>query len=226
MNTEEKTISVKELLSLLFGYKKIFALTIIVCTIISFVYNTFMVVPTYTSTGSIYINCMSSSDYAEDGISQYEIESSRILSTTYMEVLLGRTFLETVSADIGYKYDYKQLAGMVRVASINETELLAISVTAYEPEDAYIICKSIINNSPQKMESIFKRGTIEVIDEVNMPTVPSKPSFTKKLIMGVGIGFLLGALIVFLIEVFDTRFRSAEALASRYKITVLGEIIS
>ncbi len=226
MNTEEKTISLKELISLLFSYKRIFALTVVVCTIISFFYYTFMVAPTYTSTGSIYINCMSSSDYAEDGISQYEIESSRILSTTYMEVLLGRTFLETVSADIGYKYNYKQLAGMVRVGSINETELLAISVTAYQPEDAYIICKSIINNSPQKMESIFKRGTIEVIDEVNMPTQPSKAGFGKKLVMGVGSGFLLGALIVFLIELFDTRIRSAEAIASRYKITVLGEIIS
>lgn len=226
MRTDEKTISIKDIVSLFFGYKRIFAFAIIVCTIISFFYYTFMVVPTYTATGSIYINCMSSENYAEEGISQYEIESSRILSTTYMEVLLGRTFLEKVSADIGYKYDYKQLSRMVGVASLNETELLAIAVTSDNPEDSYIICKSMINNAPAKMTSIFKRGTIEVIDEVNMPTTPSKPTFKKKLFMGIFLGLLLGAAIVFIIELFDTRIRSAEALENRYKITILGEIIS
>ena len=226
MNTDEKTISIKDLVSLFLGYKRVFALTVVVCTILSFFYYTFMVTPTYTASGSIYINCMSSDNYAEEGISQYEIESSRILSTTYMEVLLGRTFLEKVSSDIGYKYDYKQLSRMVGVASVNETELLAVAVTSDNPEDSYIICKSIINNAPAKMTSIFKRGTIEVIDEVNMPTIPSKPTFKKKIFMGVLLGFLLGALIVAVIELFDTRIRSAHALENRYKITVLGEIIS
>lgn len=226
-NEETNTISLKELYDLLLSYKRIFIIAVLVCLVLSAFYNTFMVEPTYTSTSAVYINCMSDSDMEkETGISQYEIESSRLLSTTYMEILLSRSFLESVSADIAYKYDWKQLASMVRIASRSETEILDVSVTTLNPEDSYIICKSIINNAPQKMRNIFKRGTIEVVDEVYMPLVPSKPGLKRILVMGVGLGVLLAAAIVFLIEIFDTRVRSTTALYSRYDIIVLGEIIS
>ena len=226
-NEETNTISLKELYDLLLSYKRIFIYGIVICLVLSVFYNTFLVAPTYTSASAVYINCMSDSDMQmEAGISQYEIESSRLLSTTYMEILLSRSFLESVSADIGYKYDWKQLSSMVRIASRSETEILDISVTSLAPEDSYIICKSIVNNAPLKMRNIFKRGTVEIVDEVYMPLIPSKPGLKKILIMGVGLGVVLAAAIVFLIEIFDTRVRSATDLSSRYDIIVLGEIVS
>ena len=226
-NEGTNTISLKELYNLVLSYNRIFIISVAVCLVLSIFYNAFLVAPTYTSTSAVYINCMSSSDMQmENGVSQYEIESSRLLSTTYIEILQSRSFLETVSSDIGYKYTWEELAGMVRIASRNETELLDIAVTSLHPEDSYIICKSIVNNAPQKMKNIFKRGTIEVIDEVYMPLLPSKPGLKKMLVMGVGLGVVLAAAIVFLIEIFDTRVRSADDLSSRYKIIVLGEIVS
>ena len=163
---------------------------------------------------------------AEEGISQYEIDSSRALSLTYMEILNGRTFLESISADIGYKYDWTALASMINVSQINETELLSINVTALTAEDAYLICKSVIDLAPEKMISVFKRGTIEVIDEVNMPTDASKTGVKKMVLIGVMLGILVATFITFIIEVFDTKVRSSEDLIKRYNINVVGEIFN
>ena len=224
-NEENGTMSLKDLLEIFINYKRIFAISIVVCVELSMIYNIFLVAPTYTSSGTIYVNCMSDSNVqAGDGISQYEIDSSRALSTTYMEILRGRSFLEDVSADIGYKYTWKDIASMMSVASVNETELLSIKVTAYEPEDAYVICKSIMYNAPRKMLSVFKRGAIEVVDDVNMPLLPSKPGVKKAFLLGFVLGFIVAAAITFMIEIFDTKIRTSEDLVRRYDINVLGEI--
>lgn len=226
-NEEEKTLTLKDLYDVFLTHRSIFAICTVVFLILSIVYFSFFTVPTYTSNSVIYVNCMSTMDLsAEEGISQYEIDSSRALSLTYMEILNGRTFLETISADIGYKYDWTALASMINVSQINETELLSISVTALTAEDAYLICKSVIDLAPEKMISVFKRGTIEVIDEVNMPTDASKTGVKKMVLIGVVLGILVATFITFLIEVFDTKVRSSEDLIKRYNINVVGEIFN
>ena len=170
---------------------------------------------------------MSESDYsATDGISQYEIESSRALSMTYMEILRGRSFLESVSADIGYKYSWRDISGMISISSVNDTELLSLNITSYSAEDSYIICKSILDKAPAKMLSIFKRGDVEIIDDANMPLIPSKVGLTKMMLIGIVLGFIVAFAIVILIQMYDTRIRNSEELSFRYKISILGEIIN
>lgn len=228
MNTNEEvnSLNLKELLGKLLKYKYVFIICIILALIASFVYYKFFVTPKYSSTSVIYVNCMNEEQTTIDGISEYEIESSRALTTTYMEILCGRTFLSSVSADIGYKYSWKQLASMITISQVNETELLKVNVNALTAEDAYIICKSIVDNAPAKMLAVFKRGTIEVVDEVNMPTSPSAVGIKKIALVGIVLGMLLGLLAAFVLDLFDTKIRSSADLSRRYDITVLGEILN
>lgn len=225
-NDEAGSLNLKDLYNKFLEYKIIFVISLVVCIIMSFVYYKCFVTPKYSSSSVIYVNCMNPEQTTEDGISEYEIQSSRALTTTYMEILCGRTFLNSVSADIGYKYDWRQLATMISISQVNETELLKVNVSALTPEDAYVVCKSIVNNAPSKMLAVFKRGTIEVVDEVNMPTNPSSVGVKKIMFVGIILGMLLGVLIAFVIEVFDTKIRTSEELAARYNITVLGEIFN
>lgn len=227
-NTEDNnTIGFKAIVDMVFKYKKIFAVSILVCVFFLCIYNIFFVVPTYTSNGTIYVNCMSESDYtATDGISQYEIESSRALSMTYMEILRGRSFLESVSADIGYKYSWIDISNMISISSVNDTELLSLNITSYSAEDSYIICKSILDKAPAKMLSIFKRGDVEIIDDANMPLNPSKTGLTKMMLLGIILGSVIAFAIVILIQMYDTRIRNIEELSFRYKVSILGEIIN
>ncbi|MBQ8525544.1 MAG: hypothetical protein IJ460_02325 [Clostridia bacterium] len=225
-NEESASLNLKDLYDKLLEYKVIFIVCLIVCTIFSFVYYKCLVTPRYSSSSVIYVNCMNPEQTTGDGISEYEIQSSRALTTTYMEILCGRTFLNSVSADIGYKYDWRQLASMISISQVNETELLKVNVSALTQEDAYIICKSIVDNAPSKMLAVFKRGTIEVVDEVNMPMLPSTVGMKRIILVGFVMGMLLGVLIAFVLEVFDTKIRTSEELAHRYDITVLGEIFN
>ena len=223
-NEETMSLNIKDLYMKLLDYKFIFIIALVVSMIFSFVYYRCFVSPTYVSSGVIYVNCMNPEQTTNDGISEYEIESSRALTTTYMEILCGRTFLNSISADIGYKYDWRQLDSMISISQVNETELLKVTVRALTPDDAYIICKSVVDNASAKMISVFKRGKIEVVDEVNMPMTPGTVGLSRILFVGFVRGMLIGILITFVIEVFDTKIRGSEGLLKRYDITVLGEI--
>lgn len=226
MNTNENTnsIDLKLLFDKFMQYKVLFVICVVVSIIVCFIHFKFNVTPVYTSSSVLYVNCMNAEQTTEEGISEYEIQSSRALTTTYMEILCGRTFLNSVSADIGYKYSWKQLASMISISQVNETELLSVKVSALTPEDAYIVCKSIVDNAPSKMLAVFKRGTIEVVDEVNMPSSPSSTGIKYILFIGFVIGIILGVIIAFVLEIFDTKIRSAQDLNYRYNIIVLGEI--
>lgn len=226
-NDNSKELTLKDILYILLDHKNIIISLMCVCFVLCFVYFRVLVTPTYTSSGVVYVSCMSSNEVAANqGISEYEIQSSRELSTTYMEILNGRSFLKLVSADMNYKYSIAELSRMISVSSLNETELLRIKVTCTNAEDAYLIGKSIMDNAPTRLLNVFKRGSVEIVDNVEMPTAPSRTGISKIFVLGVGMGFILGAAIAFLIELFDTKVRNAPALIDRYDITVLGEIVS
>ncbi len=226
-SSNTKEMSIQDIFYILLDHKKIIIISMIVCFALSFVYFKLMRVPTYTANTTLYVSCMSYEDSASEvGISEYEIDSSRALTITYMQILNGRSFLKVVSSDLNYKYTVGQLSSMISISSLNETELLRISVTNPSAEDAYLICKSISDNASQRLLSVFKKGTVEVVDEVELPQVPSSTSIVKVFILGVGLGFILGAVLAFLLNLFDNKIRSGMDLNERYDITVVGEIVS
>ncbi len=224
-NTKE--LSIQDIMYMLLEHKKIIIISMIVCFMLSFVYFKLMRIPTYSANTVLYVNCMSVEESeAEVGISEYQIDSSRALTTTYMQILQGRSFLKSVSADLNYKYTVRQLSSMISIATLNETELLRIAVTNPNAEDAYLICKSISDNAAARLLSVFKGGAVEVVDEAEMPQTPSSVSMSKVFVLGAGMGFILGAVLVFLINLFDNKIRTGAELQTRYDITVVGEIVS
>ena len=224
-NTKE--LSIQDIMYILSDHKRLIIISMIVCFVLSFVYFKLIKVPIYTANTVLYVNCMTVEETeAEVGISEYQINSSRALTTTYMQILKGRSFLKAISADLNYKYNVKQLASMVSISALNETELLRISVSSPFAEDAYLICKSISNNAAQRLLSVFKGGAVEIVDETELPQIPSSTGMAKVFVLGVGLGFILGAAMAFLINLFDNKIRNGADLQAHYDITVVGEIVN
>ncbi len=225
--TNTKELSIQDIMYMLLEHKKLIIISMVICFILSFVYFKLMRVPIYTANTVLYVNCMTVEETeAEVGISEYQIDSSRALTTTYMQILQGRSFLKVVSADLNYKYTVKQLASMVSISALNETELLRVAVSNPNAEDAYLICKSISDNAAERLLSVFKGGAVEVVDETEMPQTPSSTGMAKVFVLGAGMGFILGAALAFLINLFDNKIRNGADLQAHYDITVVGEIVN
>lgn len=219
-----------ELLQIIWKSKWIILAMMVLGVLVTFIKVNYFTQDRYTANGILYVsNKSADGDTEVTKITQSDINSSRTLGTTYMEVLKTRSFLTDVGR-AAYEnhttklYKYGEIRQMMSVAAINETELLNISVTAESPHDAYLIAEQILTLAPQKLNSVFKSGEVEIVDEVVEPTSPVSKGGTRKMMLGAFVGVALGAVLVFILNFFDTKVRKSDDVAKRYNVSILGEI--
>ena len=199
-------------------------LTTILVGVFSFVYSEVFIDPVYSSTASLYVN--SERQKANDDISQGAINSSRQLVMTYAEILQARTFLTTISDELDNKYTVNEIRGMITMDALNETEILSITVKGNDADDVYKITKNIVKYAPDELIRVVEAGSVKVLDDASETKTPISPNIRRNTFIGVFIGLVLGAFIVIILELFDTRIKSGDEISQRYKEPLLGEIPS
>lgn len=194
--------------------------------IIAFMYTDFFMVPMYKTDGSLYVNCETESLELDDSASAGKLNSNSRLATTYVEILKRRSFLTGVAADIGNKYTYKQIKGMVTITPVNETELLEIVVDGANPEDICKILTSILTRAPQELVRVVKAGSVEIVDLPVEPESPYSPNVLNNTLIGIIIGLIVSVAAILWMEIFDTRIKTPDQIKDIYDEPLLGEIPS
>ncbi len=223
--TETESIDLLELLRNIWLNKVLIIILVLLGAAGLFAKTHYFTKDLFTSSGILYVsNKADQVSETKKNISASDIDSSRQLSITYMEILQTPSFLEDVANDCGGKYTWRQVADMTTIASVNETELLFVSVKAENPADAYNIANSILKKAPDKLISIYKSGEVEIVDPPRMPGGPNSKGTAKNTLIGAFAGLIIGILIVVLKNFFDTKVRNAEDVAKRYGVSILGEL--
>lgn len=220
----EDGLDIFELLRVMWDNKFIILACMIVAAGLMFVKTMYFTDDTYTADGVLYVSNKKDVYNESDSISKSDIDTSRTLSTTYIEILQTRSFLTDISHATGSEYSWKQIKNMVKISSLNDTELLSVSVTAKSSDDAYGIVDAIMKNAPEKLISIYKSGEVEVVDAPIMPTKPDGRGMVKNIAIGIVVGLVLGAGIAFVRGLFDRKIHKSEDVAKRYDISILGEL--
>lgn len=229
MNEREKNytiMSVIDILRTIWKYKYIVVSFVIVAVIFTIVQTKFFTPDTYTASGIVYVSSKSGteSDQASD-IDRGDIESARTLSTTYIETLKIRPFLNSVSSQIGNeKYPWYIIKEMLNVSPINGTELLSIKITADSADSAYSLLKSIMLLAPETLSKVTDGGRIEILDEGEKPKVPDDKGLIKKIAISGFVGGILALILIFILTLFDTKIRRSEDVEGRYNFSILGII--
>lgn len=181
----------------------------------------------FTSMGKLLVS-NTVSPYQEDGTLASEsinkLNASTRLLNTYMEIFKTNSFLAKIAADSGTKYSANQLKGMVTYSSLNQTEVLQVSVVCQDRMEARQLCELILDNAQTEVERIGSGGSVTVVDEATTPSSPSSPNKTLNTIIGVLLGMVLGVLIIFVIELFDTRIKTEDDLVEKFDLPILGVI--
>ena len=215
-------IDLLEIVKSVWVYKFMLIALAVVIAMLSVVKLVFITIDRYVAYGVIYVS--NGQTMEADLVSGQAIDTARTMVETCREILKTRTFLTEVSLDTGGKYSWSQIGSMTSISAVNETELMRISVTAYSPEDAYLIANSIVNKAPERLVSVFKSGTAEIIDEVIAPGGAVSKGTVGEAAKGAILGLFIGLAIIVIINLFDTKIHKGEDVAARYKVSILGEI--
>ena len=214
-------IGIAEIIEMMVRRWWIWAICAVVFSIGTFVYTEVFVEPLYRTDGTLYVNAQRTQDI---DISQGDMASSQSLVKTYQEILSRRTFLSQVSADLDGKYTVSQLKGMISYGAVNETQILEIKVVGTDPQDVYDVCHSVLVHAPDELIRVINAGSVKILDDGQVATAPFSPNVKQNSLIALFLGIAVGAGMILLLELFDTRIKSREDIVKKLPEPLLGEI--
>lgn len=191
----------------------------------AFAYGNFMVTPMYQASTLLYVNSNSISLGGTSlSISAGEVNTARTLVSTYLVILKTRLTLEPVIKEAGVNYSYETLSDMVSAAAVNNTEVLKVTVTSADPEEAKLLANTIAHVLPERISEIISGTSARVVDFAVTPSHKTSPNVSKITMIGVLIGVLLSAGIIAVMTILDDLIHDEDSLRQLCDLPVLAAI--
>lgn len=201
------------------------ALAGVLAAVIGFSIAAFVVVPTYSSSIMLYIN--NSSISVNDvglSLSTSDLTAAQSLVKTYNVLLKNRTTLERVLDETGLSYDWEELYDMIKTSSVDETEVMRVTVTATDPYEAERIANGIVVVLPQRVAEVVEGTSMEVVDSA----IPNLEKVAPSITQYTAVGFILGALaaVIYLAvsALLDNTIKDEDYIIHNYKYPILAKI--
>ncbi len=192
---------------------------------LTFSYAAFLITPTYSSSIMLYVNNSSFSlNDVGFSISSADLVASQKLVNTYNVLLKNRTTLERVIEEADVSYTWSQLNGMIKASSVEETEVMRITVTSSNPYEARDIANSIAVVLPQRVTEIVEGTSMEVVDSAVVNPHKVAPSITKYTLIGLLLGILLSVGILTIRALLDNTIHDEEYIVQNYRYPILAKI--
>ena len=192
----------------------------------SLTYTYFFVTPQYSASTTIYINNSIMTDTVTT-ISASDLSASAQLATTYTAVIKSDRVLDQVIEKENLDMSASQLAEKVSAVSVDNTEILKISVADSDPKRAARIANTIAAVAPDEISDIIDGSSVKIVDQAKIPTVRSSPNYRKNTFLGALLGVVLGIVFVVVRQVTDVTVHGEDDLEDdldEFGIPLIGVI--
>lgn len=185
--------------------------------------SVFLLTPRYEATAMLYVN-NSSITVGSTSVSLSDLSAAQSLVDTYVVILQTRTTLEEVIERADLDYTYTELADMIEAEAVNSTEILAITVTSTDPEEAARIANTVAEVLPERISEIVEGSSVCIVDAAAAPTAKSAPNITRNTAVGLLIGAVLACLLILLPVLTDEKIRSEDDLRRTCDLPILAAV--
>ena len=212
-------IDLKDMFSYFLSKKVYIIFMILFCLVVGSIYTAVIQKPKYKSYTTILLTKES-----DTSITSTDITLNKNLVDTYREIIKSKKVLNKVIDNLGLNYSYSKLNQNVTVESINDTEIIKVSVVDLNPRVSRDIANEIASVFNIEVVKLYNIQNIGVVDVAEAPSAPFNVNLIKQLILAIFIGFVLGCGIVFVLYYFDTTVKSAEEIEKKLGLPVIGRI--
>jgi len=206
-------------------WKRVWVIIVVgvLVAVLGLVISSFVIKPTYSSSVMLYVN-NSSINIGGNVFNMSEITAAQSLVKTYREILLARDTLELIIDETGVPYTYKELAGMITAESVNETEIMRVTVVSTDPYEAQAIAACISDVLPERIIQIIDGATMAVVDDAVVNPEKIAPSRTTYTIAGFALGALVATIVLIVIAMMDDTIHDEEYVLNNYEYPILAKI--
>ena len=213
-------INLKELFDYFIDKIKYIIIATLVCCLIGGIYTKFLTIPMYKSSTTVILG----SNQEGTGITQSDISINNNLVSTYAEIIKSRRVLEQVQKELNESYTYKELASEISVSSINNTQIIKITVADNNALNAKIIANLVAKVFTVEVPELYNLDNVHILDVAIEEDEPYNINVAKSSIIGGLLGLVLSSGIFFVIYYFDRTAKSVEQVEEVLQMPILGSV--
>lgn len=221
-------LDLKELFTMFWNKKVQIILIIAIFVVIGVIYTIGFVTPVYTSTTTLVLAGQTAdnndTNTTTDTITSTDLTLNSKLVGTYSKLVTSDKVVRQVISNLGIDVDVEDLKKNISVTSVEDTELIEISVTNENPTYAMKIANEIVELFKEQVAEIYNINNVHVVDAAEEEVVPSNVNHTKDVIIFAFIGIVVAGMYVLVTNMLDTTIKSREEIEKLYKVPVLAEI--
>jgi len=222
---DDEEISLKQIFEILRKRAWIIVAITLTAIFIATIINFFLIKPVYESNTTIMVGKPRNRIVDENNpITYQEIQTNRLLVSTYREIAKSRTVLEEVIKDLNLDISIGQLREKVDVSLVKDTEIIQIKVQDHDPETAANLANTIASAFSKQVIKIMNVENVQVLDEAIPQLSPVKPKKTMNIAISLVLGAMLGIFVAFILEFLDTSIKTPEDVEKYLGLPVIGTI--
>ena len=188
----------------------------------TYAYFKLTAVPTYKSSSQVLIT--TEAQQTSTDVNTNSMIGAQNLLPTYINVLKSKNFLTIVSDDLDNKYSVEDITGMMELTDVKDTNIIKLEVKNPDAHVSYLVASSIVNNAPGEIARVFGGGSTKITEFPEEATKSEPLNTARNAVIGLVAGAALAMVIIFLVNMFDTRVKSKDELVEKYGFPILGEI--
>lgn len=221
-------IDLKELFVMFWNKKTQIILIILIFMVIGIIYSIGFITPMYSSSTTLVLAGTSSSaeqNQIAETITTADLTINSKLVSTYSVLVKSENILGQVISNLGIHVDEEQLKKNVQVTSVEDTELIEITVSNENAEYAAKIANEIANVFKEKIAGeVYNINNVYIWDEAKVATSPSNVNHIKDIVIFAFIGAAIAVMYVLIANMLDTTVKTQEDIEKGIKIPVLATI--
>lgn len=225
-DAEYDEISLKEILNVIKKRIKVILTITIIFVLTASMLTFFVLKPEYESNTTLMVGkpIHKIAVKPEEEITYQEIQTNRLLVSTYGEIAKSRKVLDQVIENLKLDITSEQLRKKISVSLVKDTEIIQISVTDQDPKMAATIANELATAFSDQVAKIMNVENIQIIDKAIPQYKPIKPKPKLNIAISLVLGMMVGVFLAFVLEFFDTSIKTPDDVTKHLALPVIGII--
>lgn len=218
-------VNIKEFFKYVRKYVLVIALVAITFCSFVLIYSVYIKKDMYESNTTLVLTKSTSTvDQASGTITQNDILLNQKLVSTYSELIKSKLVLNQVIEKLDLDYKVNELAKLISVDSIENTEILKITVKNEDPKLAKDIANETAKIFSKEIVDIYNINNISIIDKAVLSKNISNNTTIRDSIIALFGGIFISLIILFIKYYFDDTIKFDDDLEEKINMPILGKI--
>jgi capsular polysaccharide biosynthesis protein len=188
--------------------------------------NFYVYEPVYQAETTLLITGLSSSGEEDTSTLRLEdIAAGQVLIYEYSAIISSNRVTSAVLSKLNDP-DITQddLRNMMSISAVNDTRIIAITVTHNDPVKAAQIADVLAEEFSQVVVGLYRIENIDIIDRAQVPINPVGPAKMRNTVLAAFAAGMFAVGLVVLLDFLNTKIKTSEDVENHLGLSVIGSI--